>query len=151
MEHLAGWSLELSDEAFAAALAALGALAALDRLSLGRAWDAGGWRVDRLAELLTEAMQGHQGQLACTVPLPASRRTAPRLRVAGAPGGKTQLVTARKRPVGRSSASGGAAKRQRCQPNGFLAGATEQRARSFGGGLASAGTPVGQPVLRTGP
>jgi len=93
-EHLAGWSLELSDEAFAPALAALGALAALDRLTLGRARDVGGWRVDRLAELLTEATRRHQGQLAWTLPLPASRRAAPRLRVASAPGGKSQLVAA---------------------------------------------------------
>lgn len=92
-EHLAGWSLELADTDFAAALAALGALAALDRAALGQAYGAGTWRVDRLAGLLKQAMQGRAGILGWTLPAPSSRSAAPRIRIAAPANGATRLVS----------------------------------------------------------
>ncbi|MDP2370549.1 hypothetical protein, partial [Rhodoferax sp.] len=93
-EHLSGWSLELADEAFAPALAALGAMAALDRSALGQAYGAGVWRVERLAGLLQQALRDQADTLAWFLPATSPRHAAPRIRVAGAQRGKTLLVAA---------------------------------------------------------
>ena len=92
--HLAGWSLELADAAFAQALAALGALAALDRAALVRAYGAGAWRMDHLASLFQQAMQDRAGILAWRLPAPSTRAAGPQLRMTAPPGTHTRLVGA---------------------------------------------------------
>lgn len=74
-EHLAGWSLELADEAFPEALAALGALTALPPAKLAAAFGPDGWRPDVLAALLDGAVSG-SGVLHWTLPT-----APPRLRI----------------------------------------------------------------------
>jgi hypothetical protein len=66
--HLARWSLGLPDDRFPLALAALGALAAVDPRRLGAAWADGVWRADALAAVLIDATERPSGLLRWTLP-----------------------------------------------------------------------------------
>ncbi|GAA4407953.1 hypothetical protein [Quisquiliibacterium transsilvanicum] len=107
--HLARWSLGLPDDRFPLALAALGALAAVEPRRLGAAWADGVWRVDALAAVLAGATERPSGLLRWmlpTVPPPfgavlpgavppyAPRFDAPRLIVAPSDAGAWLAVDA---------------------------------------------------------
>ncbi len=81
-EHLANWSLELEDEGFALALAALGVLTALPRPLLAQAHASNGWRVDTLAGLFLKVLEDGAGILKWALPAVSSRRPTPHIRVA---------------------------------------------------------------------
>ncbi len=93
-EHLARWSLDLTDEAFAQALAALGVLTAIPRPLLAEAHAPGGWRIDALAGLFTKALDSKTGVLRWDVPVVPAGSAAPRVRVASAEAGKSTAVAA---------------------------------------------------------
>lgn len=68
-EYLTEWSLELADDEFPTALAALGVLAALGPSRLGQAYaTSAGWQLDRLADLILEAIDADTGVLLWQVP-----------------------------------------------------------------------------------
>lgn len=81
---LATWAVALDDAAFARALAALGALAALAPAHLASAFTPGsGWQMEILARLLADAPDPATGRLPWRAPdAPAHGQTAPRLRIA---------------------------------------------------------------------
>lgn len=79
---LTNWGLELTDEAFVLALAALGVLTALERPLLANAYGAKGWRVDTLSGLFLQVLAGNSGLLPWALPAVSSRRTTPHIRLA---------------------------------------------------------------------
>lgn len=83
-EHLASWSLGLTDDEFPEALAALGALAALPPASLSSAFGADGWQPALLAALLRDAVSPGSGIMHWTLPPASPHGTPPRLRIAPA-------------------------------------------------------------------
>jgi len=93
-EQLANWSLELADEAFPLALAALGVLSALDRPLLAEAHGPTGWRVDALNGLFTRALVGNAGVLKWALPAIAARQTTPQIRLAVAGRGQSVAIHA---------------------------------------------------------
>lgn len=80
-EHLASWSLELTDDEFPEALAALGALAALPPAKLSSAFGADGWQPDLLAALLDDVVSPDGGVVHWALPPTSPHGTAPRLRI----------------------------------------------------------------------
>ncbi|MBP6096225.1 MAG: hypothetical protein KBF58_12710 [Methyloversatilis sp.] len=80
-EHLASWSLELTDDEFPEALAALGALAALAPARLSSAFGADGWQPGLLAALLDDAVSPDSGIVHWTLPPAAPHGAPPRLRI----------------------------------------------------------------------
>lgn len=80
-EHLASWSLELTDDEFPEALAALGALAALPPAKLSSAFGADGWQPDLLAALLHDAVSPGSGIMHWSLPPASPRDAPPRLRI----------------------------------------------------------------------
>lgn len=93
-QNLASWSLELTDEAFAQALAALGVLTAIQRPLLAEAYGTNGWRIDALSGLFENALEGNAGVLKWDVPAVASRSATPRIRLASAEAGSSTAVPA---------------------------------------------------------
>ena len=93
-EHLARWSLDLADEAFGPALAALGVLTAIPRRLLADAYGPNGWRIDALAGLFAKALEGNAGVLRWELPTVPFRRATPHIRVASADVGKSVAVPA---------------------------------------------------------
>ncbi len=86
--HLARWSLELADDEFPPALAALGALTAVQRALPARALGPDGWQADALCNLLTDAIDPGSGILKWEMPVASARSTVPRLRIAADDGGR---------------------------------------------------------------
>lgn len=80
-EHLAGWSLALTDDEFPEALAALGALAALPPAKLSSACGADGWQPELLAALLDDAVSPGSGIVRWTLPPALPHGAPPRLRI----------------------------------------------------------------------
>ena len=91
-QTLAHWSLELTDEAFGPALAALGVLSAIPRAMIDQAYGPNGWRIDALAGMFAAALDSATGVLRWNVPAVASRSATPRIRVDSA--GKAKSVDA---------------------------------------------------------
>lgn len=89
-EQLANWSLDLTDEEFPRALAALGVLTALERPLLAEAHGSTGWRVDALSGLFTRALDGKAGVLKWALPAITRRNSTPQIRVAVA--GRRQSI-----------------------------------------------------------
>lgn len=81
-QKLNEWSLELGDEAFPAALAALGVLGTLTADRLAGAHDGGeGWLPDALARLIHDAIDPHSGIVPWQLPQQPARSAGPRLSV----------------------------------------------------------------------
>ena len=89
---LGKWGLDLTDEAFAQALAALGAMAALPNAQLAQAHDASGWRISALAELVAQASTDNAGVLPWLMPAMTLRGDLPRIALRSA--GARSLVSA---------------------------------------------------------
>jgi len=82
--ELDAWSAALDDDAFAAALAALGVLAALDAGTLAQACEGGDWRMPALEPLVHSAIDPVTGIVRWQVPRLLARSAEPRLSVRGA-------------------------------------------------------------------
>lgn len=79
---LNAWSLDLGDEAFPAALAALGVLGTLTAEALAEAHDGReGWHADALARLIRDAIDPHTGIVPWQLPQQPARSAVPRLSV----------------------------------------------------------------------
>ncbi|MBS0494238.1 MAG: hypothetical protein JSS31_09845 [Proteobacteria bacterium] len=84
-QELSEWSLELADDAFPAALAALGVLGALAADALAAAHDPPlGWHTDGLVRLLQDAIDPESGIVPWQLPHRFARGLVPQLRIRSA-------------------------------------------------------------------
>ncbi len=86
------WGLDLADEAFAQALAALGAIAVLPSTQLAPAWTKSGWHSGALSNLIANIAVGSAGVLPWRLPAVVSGTTVPRVAVTSA--GSRRIVNA---------------------------------------------------------